>query len=225
MPTARPSIVARIGAVEPRSTKPVAIVMPETPMPTPMSAVTSGMPAASSDPNVMTSTKIATMMPSASVAAGVGDLLERVTADLDAAARRHARRPAHARGCRCRPWSARRTAWRRTPSRCRCGRPRRPGRRRKGPTTEATCVRRDLRQRAVDVGLLLAPSVWPSGAWKTIRAVAPSGAACGDRSLIRSNALTDSMPGSAELVGGLARQRGAADRRRGPAGRASTPAT
>jgi hypothetical protein len=48
--TARPSIAARIGVVEDRSVKPVAIVMPRTPTPTPTSAVSRFMPATASAP-------------------------------------------------------------------------------------------------------------------------------------------------------------------------------
>ncbi len=50
MPTARPSMPARIGVVDDRSAKPVAMVTPRTPMPTPTSAVSRFIPAAISEP-------------------------------------------------------------------------------------------------------------------------------------------------------------------------------
>ena len=43
-------MAARIGVVDDRSVKPVAMVMPRTPMPTPIEAVSRFMPAASSEP-------------------------------------------------------------------------------------------------------------------------------------------------------------------------------
>ncbi len=50
MPTARPSITARIGVVDCSWTKPESVVMPATPMPTPTIAVTRFIPAATSEP-------------------------------------------------------------------------------------------------------------------------------------------------------------------------------
>ena len=64
MPTARPSIVARTGAVSDSSITPESAVRPVMPMTTPKAAVISGMPAASSDASVIASTKKATSMPS-----------------------------------------------------------------------------------------------------------------------------------------------------------------
>ena len=64
MPTARPSIVARIGAVSDSSMTPESAVRPVIPINTPRAAVISGIPAASSDVNVIASTKNATIMPS-----------------------------------------------------------------------------------------------------------------------------------------------------------------
>ncbi|CAM5239975.1 hypothetical protein SGRIM128S_07936 [Streptomyces griseomycini] len=49
--------------VEPRSRAEASAVMVATPMPTPMTAVSSGRPAASSEPKVMTRTTAATPMP------------------------------------------------------------------------------------------------------------------------------------------------------------------
>src|SRR4051794_24523288 len=66
MPTARPSIAASVVTVEVRSVRPLASWMPSAPMPTPISAVSSGRPAAGSDPKVIVSTKTATITPSAS---------------------------------------------------------------------------------------------------------------------------------------------------------------
>src|SRR4029450_5076930 len=50
MPTARPSIVASVGATDDTSTTSDSAVMPVTPMPTPTSAVSSGRPAAPREP-------------------------------------------------------------------------------------------------------------------------------------------------------------------------------
>lgn len=63
MPTARPIIIARVEVVEPRSRVLASAVIAETPMPTPMRAVSSGRPAATSEPKVMTRTTAATAMP------------------------------------------------------------------------------------------------------------------------------------------------------------------
>jgi hypothetical protein len=50
MPTASPSISARIGVVDCRSTNPVSVVIPAAPMATPMIAVSRFMPAATRVP-------------------------------------------------------------------------------------------------------------------------------------------------------------------------------
>ena len=55
--------MARIGAVSDRSITPESAVRPAMPMPTPSAAVSSGMPAASSDASVIASTRNATIMP------------------------------------------------------------------------------------------------------------------------------------------------------------------
>ncbi len=68
MPTARPIIIASVEVVEPRSSTFARAVISETPIPTPMSAVSSGSPAAISDPKVITSTTAATATPMISVA-------------------------------------------------------------------------------------------------------------------------------------------------------------
>ena len=83
MPTARPIIIARVEVVVPRSSTFASAVIVETPMPTPMSAVSSGSPAAISEPKVMTRTTAAIAIPMISVAPGLRHRLERVTADLD----------------------------------------------------------------------------------------------------------------------------------------------
>ena len=67
MPTASPSISARIGAVVDICTKPDTMRMPAMPTPTPIRAVSSGSPAATTDPNVMSSTISAMTTPSPSV--------------------------------------------------------------------------------------------------------------------------------------------------------------
>ncbi len=56
MATARPSIVASIGAVDDRVMIPLRALMPVSPMPTPTSALMRGRPAAMSEPNVIAST-------------------------------------------------------------------------------------------------------------------------------------------------------------------------
>ena len=66
MPTARPSIVARIGAVSDRSMTPDSAVTPAMPIATPMIAVISGIPAASSEASVIARTTKAIIMPALS---------------------------------------------------------------------------------------------------------------------------------------------------------------
>ncbi len=68
MPTARPIIIARVEVVEPRSRTFASAVIEETPMPTPMIAVSSGSPAATSEPKVTTRTKPAMTTPTISPA-------------------------------------------------------------------------------------------------------------------------------------------------------------
>ena len=63
MPTARPSITASVIEVSVRSVKPLASVMPRAPNATPRTPVSSGRPAASSDPKVTVSTTSATTTP------------------------------------------------------------------------------------------------------------------------------------------------------------------
>ena len=72
MPTARPIISASTGVFEFSSSEPDASMIPAIPMPTPISAVSSGIPAASSEPNVMISTTAATATPRPSVAPVAG---------------------------------------------------------------------------------------------------------------------------------------------------------
>ena len=67
MPTASPSIVARTGAVDETGASAATIVMALADSPTPSAAVTSGMPAAMRDPNVMARTRYATPIPMSSV--------------------------------------------------------------------------------------------------------------------------------------------------------------
>jgi hypothetical protein len=68
MPTASPSIRARIGVVDCRSTNPVSAVIPAAPMPTPTAAVSRFIPAATSDPYVTASTTSAATTPIPSAA-------------------------------------------------------------------------------------------------------------------------------------------------------------
>ena len=56
-------MLPRAGVTELSSTNPLSVVMPVNPMPTPITAVSSGMPAASSEPNVMTRTTRAMATP------------------------------------------------------------------------------------------------------------------------------------------------------------------
>ena len=65
-----PSIAASAITVEVSSVIPLAIWMPSAPTPTPMSAVSSGRPAAMSDPKVIVSTSTATSTPSTSPIGG-----------------------------------------------------------------------------------------------------------------------------------------------------------
>ncbi len=60
--------MARIEVVEPSSSALASAVIVETPMPTPIRAVSRGSPAATSEPKVMTRTTAATAMPMTSVA-------------------------------------------------------------------------------------------------------------------------------------------------------------
>ena len=66
MPTARPSIRAMIGAVVVSSTTPLSANRPAMPTPTPISAFSMVIPAATSDPKVITRTIAATATPIAS---------------------------------------------------------------------------------------------------------------------------------------------------------------
>ncbi|CAM5434536.1 hypothetical protein SALBM311S_04731 [Streptomyces alboniger] len=63
MPTARPIINASVEVVSPRSRALARAVMVETPIPTPMIAVSSGSPAATSEPRVTTRTTAAMARP------------------------------------------------------------------------------------------------------------------------------------------------------------------
>ena len=63
-------MAASVVAVEVRSVTPLASWMPSMPTPTPKSAVSSGRPAASSEPKVTASTTIATSTPSTSPIGG-----------------------------------------------------------------------------------------------------------------------------------------------------------
>ncbi len=68
MPTARPIIIASVEVVEPRSSTFASAVIVDTPIPTPIRAVSSGSPAAIRDPKVITSTTAAMATPMISVA-------------------------------------------------------------------------------------------------------------------------------------------------------------
>lgn len=67
MPTASPSIEARDGAVLEMVSTPVSADRPSRVMATPAIAVSSGMPAANSEPNVTVSTTRATATPMSSL--------------------------------------------------------------------------------------------------------------------------------------------------------------
>ena len=66
MPTAKPSITARVIDVSARLVKPLASRMPSAPIATPRTPVSSGSPAASSEPKVTVRTSSATTTPRAS---------------------------------------------------------------------------------------------------------------------------------------------------------------
>ena len=84
MPTARPSMRASSGVVEETVAKPVAPKISATVRPTPSSAVSSGMPAARSEPRVSQSTIRATSTPTPSLQADAGGAAaEGVAADRD----------------------------------------------------------------------------------------------------------------------------------------------
>lgn len=68
MATARPSMSARVCALEAMSTNDEATVMAHRAMPTPTIADTRGNPAATSEPKVLTRTKAATSRPISSAA-------------------------------------------------------------------------------------------------------------------------------------------------------------
>lgn len=72
MPTARPSITARIGVVELMAATRVTSSRIAMAMPTPTTAVIRGRPAATSDPNTTVSTTRATMSPTASMIDNAG---------------------------------------------------------------------------------------------------------------------------------------------------------
>ena len=78
----------QVEVVEPRSSALARAVMLATPMPTPMSAVSSGSPAATSEPKVMTQDDRGDGDADDLGGAGLRHRLERVTADLDGQARR-----------------------------------------------------------------------------------------------------------------------------------------
>ncbi|CAM5553187.1 hypothetical protein SGLAM104S_03166 [Streptomyces glaucescens] len=71
MPTASPSISARLSAVEDTVTAEETASSPTSPVPIPTNAVSSGIPAASSEPKVRASTASATTTPSSSRTLGV----------------------------------------------------------------------------------------------------------------------------------------------------------
>ena len=72
MPTARPSITARIGVVDEIVATRVTIIRIVIAMPTPISAVTRGRPAATSEPRTTVSTNNATTRPIASMTDSAG---------------------------------------------------------------------------------------------------------------------------------------------------------
>lgn len=63
MPTARPSISASVEVVEDRPSVLPSVTIPQMPTPTPMMAVSIGIPAARSEPKVMSSTTAETARP------------------------------------------------------------------------------------------------------------------------------------------------------------------
>jgi len=75
MPTARPSIRARIGAVLVNSTVPLSAYRPAMPTPTPISAFSIVIPAATSEPKVTTRTIAAIATPITSDEPAAGSLL------------------------------------------------------------------------------------------------------------------------------------------------------
>ncbi|CAM5394778.1 hypothetical protein SCYAM73S_04352 [Streptomyces cyaneofuscatus] len=197
MPTARPIIMASVEVVEPRSRAVASAVISETPMPTPIRAVSSGSPAAISEPKVMTRTTpaMATPMISAAPVCGmtwsasppISTFMPLFCASLPAsfsesvvvsvssmeltlyATEMYAVEPS---------WL---TAWASN-----------------GSATEAIWSEPDCSSLTMPViSLLLAESVTfsPSGALKTTRAVAPSALEPGKRCSSRSKARCASVPG------------------------------
>ena len=75
MATARPSIVARIGAVADSEMMPLSALIAVSPMPTPISALSRGRPAATMEPKVIVSTRKAISRPRASEFFVVGWLM------------------------------------------------------------------------------------------------------------------------------------------------------
>ena len=79
MPTASPSINASMGVVDVSSANAVTKKMPAIETPTPIIAIMSGMPAASSEPSVSSSTTKAMITPIASVGLMPGTATEKAS--------------------------------------------------------------------------------------------------------------------------------------------------
>ena len=201
MPTARPSISATVGTAESMSTKPVAAVIPMIPITTPISAVSSGSPAAASDPNVIRSTSPATARPMISPTPPIE------ASDTTASPPNSTCRPA-SRAVSAAAWTASAEPSG-SASACAvqftCASATRPSSDVSGSLTEATPGAFAAAAVASATAAARAPSVSrsPSGAANTIRPDAPlaSGSRCSSRSIAR----WDSVPGmvAASVVGPL----------------------
>lgn len=199
MPTASPIIIASVEVVDPRSRTLASAVMVETPMPTPMSAVSSGSPAATSEPKVTTRTRPAMTTPTISpapvsgIAWSASPPISTVSpADLAASPLFLSASRVSSVNCialalydtwtyAIGPWPFLETALALN-----------------GSVTLSTWSEPAFRFAMVfsTASLLgLSAIFWPAGALKTMRAVAPSAVAFGKRSLSRSKARCASVPG------------------------------
>lgn len=197
MPTARPIIIASVEVVEPRSSTLASAVIDETPMPTPISAVSSGSPAAMSEPKVMTSTTAASAIPMTSVAPVSGITWSAsppisTVIPLFCAASPESSRESRVASVSSIELTLYVTEMYAVEPSLETALPA------YGSTTEAIWSEPDFSSAVILLtSALLAGSdiFWPSGALKTMRAVAPSALEAGNRCSSRSKAFCASVPG------------------------------
>ena len=197
MPTPSPIIVATELAQSGTSMTLASSAPPARPTPTPNSAVASGRPIATSDPNAISRMIAATSRPgpSAPMLVGLG-VVDRLAGELDLRPRRlERRRRGRSSRSRRRPGSGR-SCCRVARSRSRSCRRRRPGRRRRDPTARLTatmCGSSRTRSTSGSATASTPGDVTPASSWMTIVTVSPAWA--GNRSSSSSMAAFESVPG------------------------------